>query len=159
MKKIDDWILAHVQAAYLWLFDRTGVYLGTCAMIVLVAGRAAWVPTRLVGPPIWLDVAIVLFLIYILHRYWRLQHARDYAQLNWRVELWRCSPIRRCMLLIWPIVPLSDVYHSWGAPISMLGALTDSVCGLVALFYLAACYTRDREPPEKRFNQPVSAGI
>ena len=142
----DDWLVRRTQEAYLWAFDRTGIFVASIGMLCLgimgsfdIAG----------GDFSKFDVVIYALWIMIYYRRYGLQSDRRYKEFNDEAMRFRSSRTRLfivCLVVV--SIPVLAILHR--ATLTGLGSM------LVALFqfcYLNCVNIRDREPPEKRFAQ------
>ncbi len=138
----DGEMIAFCEEAYLWLYDRTGVRLGTVTTalmaLTLVADRLAGRPGDLLDLFFYGALGLILILMQT-----RLPH----AAWNVRIEMIRRLPARRA---VWTALAL---YMGWGVGVAVL--LRGQAFALAHLidpvvFYLMLVRLRDREPPRRR---------
>lgn len=149
MRQIDERILEWTQATYLWILDKTGLYLGTCVIVAYLAGKfTLWSIDEI---PDAFDIVIVVIVLLISQRTWYLQHAKMYATLNVVAGNWQNNSLRKIFagLSILCILPLVILEHDRAAGIA--ASAIDVIVVTWTFCYLVACRVRDREPPEKKF--------
>lgn len=154
-RKLIEW----TQTAYLWVLDRTGVYLGTVASALYVAGLLPWYAIR-GRPPGVIDAVFLVLILALFQRTWRQQHdRRRHAELNAEALAYRESTVRLVLIWSFPAMLALDavsVYHK-GA-LAMLGSVLQTAVSIFVFVYVDACCVRDREPPERRFTTPATEG-
>jgi hypothetical protein len=144
--KMDDAIIAYLNSAYLWIWDRTGI---TVAMIAF----PAWVITTFIIFDMNLSVfGLCLFAIIggFMTRYHYLQSNGFFEVFNYTAQLWHVSFMRRgfnvCSLVI-TIIRLFEGRY--------MMAIVDLLSILVMQFLCVKI--RKREPPEKHVFAPQGA--
>lgn len=139
MTKIDAWLIERTQSAYLWFLDRTGVYLGTVTMTVVVL-NVGWM--CLVARPgfSWIDAVCLGIAGLVSSPMWHDQHRKRFEAINASSLAWRASRTRTLMLIT------ALAFGGWFL-------ISNWRFGVVCLFTLAWLYLnctmlRDREPKE-----------
>lgn len=135
LAEIDAKLIDLTQDAYLWLFDRTGVYVATLSMILCMGANSS----NLTAPGTL--VSIALFGGSQIGPY-VLQHKKLFTSFNATARYWRSSAFRIAGCVF--IAGLAGG-HLFNGKLSM--ALSDVVC----LFVMAFCFSvqiREREPKE-----------
>lgn len=131
-KKFDAWVIQHFQDAYLWLLDRTGIYVGT----VVFLNGVVMVLDLIRRQSMWLAAFImIVILILSLPRY-LLQGAKEYETFNHMATFEEGLPGRHIFLVL-NLICLAL------PPYTMLGAL-NSVCQQV-MWYLFCLRIRERD--------------
>lgn len=158
--RIDACLIRWVQAAYLWLYDRTGVYVGTVmavSVIVHFAINRAVLPGDgwgfLAG-----DLLNTTILLTVCCGVWRDQDKLSIKSYNAKVMRLMDSPIR------WLILPL--LYGVSGGSILSAVLRMDaeralsamSITLVCSMFYWHVVLIRERDPPQ-RFTQTAKQGI
>ncbi len=138
---IDEEIHKSTQAVYLWLFDRTGVYVATVSMTMTVTAYSLLTLARGEFDFITM-VGIALIGIQCMLHY-KLQHAKHYEAFNARARAWYESRLRFYLLCFWLAVILGDVLQ--GSPLNFFS----SVLMTFMFNYVWTCQIRKREPPER----------
>lgn len=137
----DDKLIKASQDAYLWLYDNTGIYVGTVGMICAVIGDAALVLHRgNVTTFTIISVALAGFICFL--RYW-LQNSEKYEIFNAVSRAWAESLARMVLNYSWLFFALMDLLnHRW------LPAMS-AILNLFFFGYVLCWQIRKREPPEK----------
>lgn len=137
MIAIDDKIIAWTQTVYLWLWDRTGIYVATLLFIGIVFSTFLY--DRKMG--IFDFILVTASAIWCGMRY--AVQGKDLRLLNTLQRSWAEWTVRRyllCLINI-PILFLSLLeLNPWHVSSNLLS---------LAWLYLACVQVRDREPPEK----------
>ncbi len=146
---MDEKMIKLVQDAYLWVFDRTGIYIATVSMIMTVLAYSLITLERDKVDFITL-FGLAIIGLHCMFKY-KLQHAGSYEAYNANARLWQQSRLRFYLLCFWIGIILSDVFRG-----SILG-FASSVLITVLFHYVWVCQIRKREPPEKLALVPQGA--
>jgi hypothetical protein len=143
LAEVDAKLIDLIQAAYLWLYDRTGVYIATIATALILAGAAL---IRLD----WISLGMTGFLILLFSPLYLLQAFNQQSSINATARVERHSKVRYGFLLAMLIL-IPDYrpgYMAWGL-------LTTIASG-----YMRCIQIRDREPKDfLARRQPAMAGM
>lgn len=143
--KLDAWVLAKVQDAYLWAFDWIGVYIGS---LIFVCGAVGVLPSLREGHYVF--PCIIMFLISIVaYIRYSLQHSGMYEAYNTHVMSFEESAGRRIFIafnLILMIMPPYGFYVELGLMSNILG------------WYLLSVKIRKRDPKEFKFLKTAMQG-
>lgn len=130
LRAIDDKMIDLLQDGYLWLYDRTGIYIATVSVAMVLLGAAI---NSITVPRLALTAVLVATFVpaYIM------QDRAPLAVQNARARLFRGSP--------WRLLPLAMFAALLATPRSVVDFVD------VALICMAACYmpclqVREREP-------------
>lgn len=144
----DAWLIDKVQDAYLWLFDRTGIYVGVLMFAMCVIDHIIMIAQWGSGPMTLVTAAA--------GGIWSLQMAKcqkdSKAKFNLIARFWRTSIYRKMLTLmsIWmAVIGLANT------PLASLGL----VITIVMYGCLPSIYLRDREPPEHHSFAPQGSGV
>lgn len=140
--RIDQWVLDATEAAYLWLLDRTGVFVGTLTFFGL---SSTILVTRLYREGWWFDyVGLLLFSIIGASRYWA-QLRKMHRTMNAEAEGWRKSLIRVLVTITWVgFLPMD--YIDYGV-LQVIASLAT-----ILVMYLWGARIRDREKPQEKLS-------
>ena len=146
-RKIDDRILAVVQAAYLWIYDRTGVTVGMLSFATPVVGVVIDNHIN------WFSYVYALILLldgWYMHND---QVKERIAKHNARAERSRLSLWRTMFLTFMLVFVLTDA-------IALTGGINETVSDALFLLwgYVAILKIRKREPPERHALQTHGVG-
>lgn len=137
----DAKVFAKSQAAYLWLYDRTGIYVGTIGMTTIVAADALTVLHHgKLGPIVFVNLTIIGFLCGFRYH---IQNSEKYEVFNAIARHWHEARWRPVLGFIWIALMFDDLIHQrW---------LLVAACILNFCFfgYVLCWQIRKREPPEK----------
>lgn len=113
--KVDAWVLSKIQDAYLWLLDRTGVYVGTLMFATYVYVAAGAIFARHESLWLWLWMVLLAMTGWVagIRYLWqdKAQHER-YNSLAMFMEQWRWRHICNVligMVLIFEIIILDPL--------------------------------------------------
>lgn len=132
--KLDNWIIEVVQESYLWIWDRTGIYIGTLIFAACVGDRAFW------GSVDWLGFIWLGFMG--MQAAWRyLAQSKDLRELNDMQRMY-CELTLRfvCALLFFFFLAVSVIEGNFRHIISNVFALM--------WIYLFCVQVRERDPKE-----------
>lgn len=137
MKKIlvvDKYLIESMQAAYLWLWDRTGVYVASVLFALIVGHHVCY------GPLKPLDFAL-LAIAGTWAGYLYVAQAKDLRQLNSIQRGWRDSPLRLCSVALsaFMLADAAFTIDAWHCAGSILW---------LAFNYFACVLVRDRKPKD-----------
>ena len=131
--KFDRRIIEMMQEAYLWLWDRSGVYVGT--LIFMIQISHVLISKK---PPSLISIgAMSIWAI----QYYYVQGS-SLRQFNEVTRTWTSFSFRKFMALSWAVFIVSDI-----AILDVREFLSDIL--LIVTMYIACVQVRDREPPEK----------
>lgn len=136
--RFDEMAIDLAQDAYLWLFDRTGIYAATMMFSGIVAEHLCWPAMGHLGRALDLVMLAVLGL-WCAGRYVAQQY--DRRLYNALVEAWRAPMLR----VIYLGILIGSLVVDLASP-NPLGLLGDVL--FVAWNSLACIYIRDREPKD-----------
>jgi hypothetical protein len=147
--KIDQKLLETTQAAYLWVFDRTGVYVATIGFTIQVS--IPFIQSHAKGSLDYMALLLMVFLSVGLGFRYSLQHAGKYEVFNAMARQLDEHRWRPLMLGMWLGLILANL-------ITMSGWY--AFTAFLQLFYF--CYVccwqiRKREPPEKLVFAPQAS--
>lgn len=158
--RIDACLIRWVQAAYLWLYDRTGVYVGTVmavSVIVHFAINRAVLPGDgwgfLMG-----DLFNTTILLTVCCGVWRDQDKLSIKSYNAKAMQLMDSAIR------WLILPLLFGISGGSIVVAVLQMEANRALGAVStillcsMFYWRVVLIRERDPPQ-RFHKTANQGI
>lgn len=142
---VDEWLLSYLGAAYQWVYDRTGIYVGSCCVIVVALVMLCWHNFNLVGILVWTPWFFGAARCYMAQSRGTLSY--NMFAISWRVAR------GRLMLAYFgfPAMAAIDVAVSRG----LVNLAGDLMWFLAAL--LPAMLIRDRTPPEPRRKLVTSA--
>jgi hypothetical protein len=146
---IDKKLLETTQAAYLWVFDRTGVYVATVGFAIQVS--IPFIHTYAKGELDYLSLFVMVFLSLGLSWRYAMQHAEKYEIFNAMSRQMSDTNWRPLMLGVWLALVIANLLT-----MTLWYALT----AFMQLFYF--CYVcswqiRKREPPEKLVFAPQAS--
>lgn len=141
---LDDAIVDRIQDAYLWLWDRTGIYLGTCAILLIALGPA-------IAPHNPVQIALLAVQTVPLIALRTLQQRGCLTVLNTQAEWFRSWSLRRMLLLFCLILLIGSLD---------LRSMCAYALNLIAAFYALAVQVRDRQPKDlfAAWRAPALAG-
>ena len=141
--KADAWLISKIQDAYLWLLDRTGVYVATLGFgIYVVIGLAEVMDGSM--PWLWF-VLIALVGLSVVPRYLMQDKGQNerFNALSMAMTEWRWRHL--ISILIFDMAVVSAItLHPWGILANI---------GFVLYGYLSLIMIRDRD--KKPFFKPV----
>lgn len=148
---MDTWLLNRTQAAYDWVFDRTGVYCATlrfCSLLLMLVPELA----RRGMVDMYTFVFVGIWGVQCGFAY-HWQDTKAYAEHNAGVMLWEVSWVRRCALpgMLFGFVAADIMLRHWAWIAWPEGCL-------MTWSYLSTVTIRDREPPEKEVRGVVYEG-
>lgn len=134
MKKFDAKLIDIVQNAYLWVWDRTGIYVSTLLFILYVGDHFFWAALK------WFDF-IFLAWAGLWCSYLYVVQSKDLRRLNDDLRQWRDFAVRPYLMILSFSIVMVDVLslNAWH--------LASDICWL-GWGYLACIQVRDREPKE-----------
>lgn len=147
LNKIDEFIIARATAAYMWLLDWTGVYVGSVGFTLMVLdvgwheiviGRSKWY---------WV-VMLTIGLIWGGYK-WRLQHAAKNEKFNAEAKEWTEGFSRGLMVRVMLVIAV--VYVATGQWQWAVGWLP-----FVCWVYLNCVLIRDREKKQLEFGRKLA---
>lgn len=141
--KLDAWIISKVQDAYLWLLDRTGVYVATLTFgIYAVVGLSEIMDG---GSTLWCGVLIALVGFSVAPRYLMQDKGENnrFNVISMAMTSWRLRHFI-IILMICSSVISAITLHPWAALANL---------GFVLYGYLFMIMIRDRD--KKPFLKPV----
>ena len=138
---MDTWLLNKAQEWYTWLWNRTGIYIGTIYFSVFVLSCLN---------DIWLNGPLVIQICMIfwvgmsggISYYW--QDKKMYEKLNECAMIWEESTVRRWMVN--PIIVYLMVSKTF--QMAVLGFVC--IAFLIPWSYIETVTVADREPPEEK---------
>lgn len=147
--RTDEVALDWIEAGYLWLMDRTGIYVGT---LTFVGWTTPVLVAQIYRGTYWLDyVAVLVFALIGVSQY-LAQSKRMHKKWNVDAERWRRSSTRAILTLVW-VSFLPWDYVRRGIPEVASSLLT------LAILYLWGVRLRDPEKPEKKISaKTISEG-
>lgn len=131
---IEDAIINHVQEAYLWLWDRTGVYVGTLMFAAYVGDHVCW------NPLTWVDFAFIGFAgLWAGIRY--VAQSQDLRWFNASQRAWKDFSPRPFFSVLVAAFLLADILqlNAWHLASDTMTMLWN---------YIGCVQVRDREPKE-----------
>lgn len=137
LKSIDNKIIEAVQGAYLWLFDRTGIYVGTLMFALMTADMICWRYPQTFRP---IDAVFLVILSTVAAgRYW--MQGKGAEHLNALALHARELTIRKIFMALWPALIVMHVHdmQPWKV-------VSDLLC--IVWQYLMVVLIRDREPKD-----------
>lgn len=145
-RRADEAALRAVQDAYLWLLDRTGVYVATVTSISYLTGKMTWIATRN-RPLDWVDVIFISLILLFIQTGWSKQHSGKLDEYNAQARVWRETWMRDSFFLLCPFSTMMTLV-TWNGLASACSILDDASV-LLVFGYLFTVQLRKREPPEK----------
>jgi hypothetical protein len=142
LKSIDDALIRFAQDAYLWLWDRTGVYVGTVVFLAYSVGVAT-----LRGAIMSSILFVISAITLALPRYFA--QGKSLGLLNAMQRAWAASRLRMVATVFLCLLTLVSLDH-----------LSEAI-GLVSIIssWVFACVqVRDRKPPENLHLAAQAAG-
>lgn len=133
---LDERLIALVQEAYLWLWDRTGVFVGTLVATLMLI--AAWLTTEILWGGALLAAVFTIYGVVLI-----FMQGAGLASFNVQARRWRGS-ILRILLIVYDVASLLGEVYSGHLAHALAGILI-----IVSVLYLPCVQLRDREPPEK----------
>jgi hypothetical protein len=146
LARIDGAAIRGATAAYLWLLDWTGVYVGTVQafLIVVDSCRIVTTPAYTVANKCVL-LAFAGWLLFAAWGAWLLQNEKEHERINLGAMRWQSLLLRKVLVVFTILMLVWDTYRvDWNS--IMLDAW------MLTYGYLLCVMVRDREPPE--FLQP-----
>lgn len=139
--KIDEKLLETTQNAYLWIFDRTGIYVATVGFAIQIA--IPFIQSYAKGSLDYVSLALMVFLAVGLSLRYAMQHAEKYEIFNAVARHARYMTWRPLVLWMWiALVTVNLLTMAWWY------ALTAAM-QLFFFCYVCTWQIRKREPPEK----------
>jgi hypothetical protein len=133
--KVDAWILKYIQEIYLWLLDRTGVYVATaCFSIYAIVGLSEVAE----GGRAWLWGSMLIFAALSLIPKYLMQDRCENERFNAISMAMAGFPWRH-----WITIPIGLVAIAEVITLHPLSALSDF--GFVLYSYLSIIMIRDRD--------------
>lgn len=146
---IDVQIQKATQDAYLWLFDRTGIYVSTIGMATQVS--VAFLQSWNDGKINYMAVFVAAFLSINLFARYHLQHSGSYETYNAVARHWYEFKLRHVACVSWlAFAMITALLRDWGYCFA-------SLLQLVYFGYMMTWQIRKREPPEKMVFAPHGA--
>lgn len=145
LRALDDHLIRLTQEVYLWLWDRTGVYVATLMFAAVVGDHVFWHPLEIFD-----FIVLAFFGVWAGVRY--VAQAKDLRWLNATQRAWADFWLRRPVMVVIAVLLAGDVLKldAWRA--------ASDVCSF-AWNYLACVQVRDREPQDLlSFRKTVGAG-
>lgn len=138
LAEIDTKIIEAVQEAYLWLFDRTGVYAGVVMFAIVAIHHAMLIASR--GSDLFglISFGFAGFLSYMQ----TVRQHRSITEYNAYAMSWRHSVLRMALVIFTIIMMASSIIRA--DAVATFGMMT---C-IIAYSSIPAIYIRKREPPE-----------
>lgn len=134
LRTVDDRLVAAIQESYLWVWDRTGVYVGSLMFAAYCGDHVFYGPLKLFNF-FFLGVAGV----WCAHRY--LVQSKDLRWLNDLQRCWRDFALRRFLMIFSAVVLASDIIqaNAWHFASNLMFLIFN---------YLGCVQIREREPKE-----------
>lgn len=134
LRTLDDYLVAAAQEIYLWLWDRTGVYVATLLFAAIVGEQICWGPIK-----IWGFAFLAIFGATSAYAY--MVQAKDLRLLNSMQRRWRENGLRLAFTVMVLYFTASDAVklNAWGSAGSAF---------LLIWSYLSCVQVRDREPKD-----------
>lgn len=151
INQIDQKLIEYVQAVYLWLFDRTGVYVASIAFAFIALLTAGWLYRDYF--PAWFTLLIFVIISLALSQPYQLQDKGLFDAFNMISREYQKSFFRRFAVLITGVFFVqSIVFFLVTLKTKYLGYVcTDFL--LLCWLYLSCVQIRKRNPPEKKYHQ------
>lgn len=141
-KKFDAWLIHHFQGAYLWLLDRTGIYVGT---VIFLNGTLV-ILHLIQQNSMWLAAFIMVAILLISLPRYLLQGAEKYETFN-QVAAFEEGMSGRHLFLILNLICLAL------PPYSMLDVLNNVSQQVMWYLLCLKIRERDRKPFFERQRQ------
>jgi hypothetical protein len=142
VRELDDRLQAIVQDAYLWIYDRTGVYVATVFMAILLLGLGLNLLSRENFSMVGVLIGLSILSLFVMLRY----HEQDVGPegFNATSREWRSGYSR-----LWVCIVLGGAigFDLWW---QCWGGIAADILDLVNFAYLWGVLIRKREPPEVR---------
>lgn len=146
--RIDEWMITRGQAAYLWLYDWTGVYVATIAAIVMVLSNCSGAIFRL-RPVGTIDLLLCGINLIVLLPYYKDQDRARYTAYNARAMFFQDNLFRRIISQFFFITLfLEPLRFIWDPETWSILQLMFSECCILMYFVLMCVCIREREPKE-----------
>lgn len=139
-EQIDSWLIDRHQRAYLWIYDWTGIYVGTLASLLVFVGQA--ISQSLISAVILNLLISTPNLIYNGWMYYQ-QSKNDLKGFNIRALGLQKFGIYLRLFMVSAFITISisaAIDHLWGS-------IGNIIC-LASSIYLTAIMIREREPKE-----------
>lgn len=166
IQKIDEYFVKQTQNAYLWLFDRTGIYVGSL-LFVLVA-----MPTFLASfrrPINAIDLIFVAVAALFILPYYNDQAKKRYLIFNARATWIQSSTIGRTIRYVFTTLPffifIIDLVGFLAGISFNMSTFLEMIAQLLSCSYmfLLCALIREREPKDwfkkrETYDQPAFQG-
>lgn len=140
LRELDSQIILKLQEAYLWLYDRSGVYVATCMMVSIFIGIGAL--TLNDGKMDFLRIFVVILnLVVVIPNYW-MQEKQEFTQFNFIAMMLHQSMFRFGFVYFWcfPMFMLDMLLMKWAWGINQVA--------VIVFLYLSCIMIREREPKD-----------
>lgn len=138
----DAWLMAQSQRAYLWLLDRTGVYVATVGMLIYALGVSVFMFGQ--GKvSVVLTVILGLYGVILGFRYWQ-QDTQKNGEFNEISRNWSEAVVRRILMTMTLVIGAASFQN--------LFTMFSYICDFVFFGYVLTIQIRERTPPEKELN-------
>lgn len=147
--KIDEKFLETTQSAYLWVFDRTGVYVATIGFAIQVT--IPFLQSYSKGSLDYAGLFVMVFLAVGLGWRYHAQHANQFEIFNALSREMQVTRWRPFMLWMWIALVMANLLTmTWAYAFT-------SALQLFYFCYVCAWQIRKREPPEKLVFAPQAS--
>lgn len=140
LRNFDSAIIARVQDAYLWLYDRSGMYVATCMMVCIFTGMGALTISD--GKMDWFRIFVVLLNFVVIIPNYLMQDKQKFIEFNLMAMMLHQSSFRFWFVHGWlyPICVIDLIMFHWAWAFNQVA---------VAVFmYLSCIMIREREPKD-----------